>query len=708
MKKPIFTKLLAFAMLLFVYSGVIAQLPEYTVELRNAVQTAPNQLEFDIYLTNTGAVPFELALAQYGILPNPAIKNGGTMTAVFVAGSSELPTTHQPGSIQFHNPTNSVRISSNTPSENYFVPPTPGVRVVRVRLTNSVPFLANSTPDLTFSFTSPPYNTVIAAYIGVPKVNTVITDQSYFFNLTGNDPLNPTCDSPTNLFVSNITASTADLHWTGGSLWNVEVGLTGFTPGTSNQVTGIVGTTQNPWTATGLNFTTNTYEFYVQSNCGGLAGLSDWAGPYAIACQDYMFPTVADICDGDSYTWRGNTYTIGGIYYDSLVTTNPSGCDSIYMLTLTVNPTYEFVTNAQICQGQSYSWNGNTYTVGGTYNVNHLTQQGCDSIYILNLTVNPTYLFSTNAGICNGEIYTWRGNDYSVAGTYYDSLTTALGCDSVYMLSLAVHPTYEFLTNATICDDASYFWRGNIYNVAGMYYDSLVTAFGCDSIYVLNLTVNPTYEFETDAEICDGDTYNWRGNDYTVAGTYYDSLSTALGCDSIYVLNLTVNDLPLVSIIGLDNFYCEYNDAVTMTGSPAGGTFSGPGVTGNVFDPAAAGLGTHPVVYTYTDGNGCTNTATINVEVDECLSVIAFDEHRINVYPNPVDDLLTIEIQAASSGQHIWNLYSVNGQLIASGRQEFLIGLNQISIETNSLSAGLYLLQTNLNGHIQNFRIVKN
>ena len=60
-----------------------------------------------------------------------------------------------------------------------------------------------------------------------------------------------------------------------------------------------------------------------------------------------------------------------------------------------------------------------------------------------------------------------------------------------------------------------------------------------------------------------------------------------------------------------------------MTGDPAGGTFSGAGISGNDFDPAAAGPGTHDITYTYTDGNGCTNT----------------DVQSVTINTNPVVDL---------------------------------------------------------------------
>ncbi|MEM9144033.1 MAG: gliding motility-associated C-terminal domain-containing protein, partial [Bacteroidota bacterium] len=56
--------------------------------------------------------------------------------------------------------------------------------------------------------------------------------------------------------------------------------------------------------------------------------------------------------------------------------------------------------------------------------------------------------------------------------------------------------------------------------------------------------------------------------------------------------------------------------------SPAGGTFSGTAVTGNSFDPAVAGIGTHTLTYSYTDGNGCTNTDMTSIIVHDLVSQV--------------------------------------------------------------------------------------
>ncbi len=400
----------------------------------------------------------------------------------------------------------------------------------------------------------------------------------------------------------------------------------------------------------------------------------------------FEFVDNEEICDGDIFTWRGNNYSTAGTYYDSLLTVQ--NCDSVYVLNLSVYPNYEFEQFDTICDGQIFSWQGNNYSTAGTYYDSLLTTHGCDSIYILHLVVNPTFEFVENEEICDGDIFTWRGNNYSTAGTYYDSLLTVHNCDSVYVLNLTVHPTFEFVDNEEICDGDIFTWRGNNYSTAGTYYDSLLTVQNCDSVYVLNLSVYPNYEFEQFDTICDGQIFSWQGNNYSTAGTYYDSLLTTHGCDSIYILHLTVNPLPNVSISGLGVFYCDYHPSVTMTGTPAGGTFSGQGVSGNVFDPAIAGVGTWAVVYSYTDGNTCTNTDTVFVEVSDCVGIETLQKQNIKLYPNPTDGLFVLRFETELTDASL-KITDMTGSVV---HFQYLGNLSEFEYHLTG-AAGLYFIE---------------
>lgn len=68
----------------------------------------------------------------------------------------------------------------------------------------------------------------------------------------------------------NITSSSADLLWSdaNGSLWSLEYGLQGFTPGSGTVVSGITSPNYN---LMGLAPST-PYSYYVTSNCSGIGG----------------------------------------------------------------------------------------------------------------------------------------------------------------------------------------------------------------------------------------------------------------------------------------------------------------------------------------------------------------------------------------------------------------------------------------------------
>ena len=73
-----------------------------------------------------------------------------------------------------------------------------------------------------------------------------------------------------------------------------------------------------------------------------------------------------------------------------------------------------------------------------------------------------------------------------------------------------------------------------------------------------------------------------------------------------------------VTLTLVDDLACPNETTLTLDGGfPAGGTYSGPGVSGNNFDATVAGPGVHTITYTYTDGNGCSNSATDDITVED-------------------------------------------------------------------------------------------
>ncbi len=253
----------------------------------------------------------------------------------------------------------------------------------------------------------------------------------------------------------------------------------------------------------------------------------------------YAYSENHSICSGATYAWHGTNYNSAGTY--AAVYTSIHGCDSIYTLHLSVNPVYAYTENHSICSGATYSWHGTSYNSAGTFTAAYTSMHGCDSIYTLNLTVNSVYAFSENHSICSGATFSWQGSTYNSAGTFTAAYTSMHGCDSIYTLNLTVNPVYAFTENHSICSGATYVWQGTNYNSAGNYTAAYTSMHGCDSIYTLNLTVNPVYAFSENHNICNGATYSWHGTTYNSAGTYTAAYTSIPGCDSIYTLQLTIN-----------------------------------------------------------------------------------------------------------------------------------------------------------------------
>jgi len=110
-------------------------------------------------------------------------------------------------------------------------------------------------------------------------------------------------------------------------------------------------------------------------------------------------------------------------------------------------------------------------------------------------------------------------------------------------------------------------------------------------------------------------------NSYTLPGAmttrWYRCQITGTECNPWFteVKKVNVNQKPLVSINGFSSTHCLSGNIVALTGVPAGGQFSGTGITGSTFNPATAGAGSHTILYTFTDGNGCTNQASLTTNV---------------------------------------------------------------------------------------------
>lgn len=266
---------------------------------------------------------------------------------------------------------------------------------------------------------------------------------------------------------------------------------------------------------------------------------------YHLSVRSSVDQTVYEVhlCPGQSFTYHDKVFDKSGTFTDTL--TNRAGCDSLVRFQVSVLPSYYFEKDTVISDQQTFMWHDQLIDRTKTYYDNQKTIDGCDSVYVLNATVHPTYYYQEPVTICESDLpYKWHGRDIASAGVYTDPYHTKAGYDSIYTLTLTVNPTHAYVEHYTICQGSELTLRGKKYSVAASYNDTLRNHFNCDSIITVVISYASSFYHEDRANIHKDGTYLWSHNDqiYTHQGVYWDSLKTVDGCDSIYKLILLEQD----------------------------------------------------------------------------------------------------------------------------------------------------------------------
>ena len=182
-----------------------------------------------------------------------------------------------------------------------------------------------------------------------------------------------------------------------------------------------------------------------------------------------------------------------------------------------------------------------------------------------------------------------------VAYTIHQVSSTCTGNDTIF--SIVVRPV-PALTNNPLSSEICSRTETNIgllSNVTGTVFSWMVagssgnvTGFSNGNGSILKQTLN-----------------NSSFNPETVSYLITPVANECTGASSPYVI--TVNPVPFVT-----NIRC-FDSVTTISakpiklkgGTPLGGLYSGPGVSGSYFYPAMAGAGTHTITYTYTNSSLC-------------------------------------------------------------------------------------------------------
>ena len=202
----------------------------------------------------------------------------------------------------------------------------------------------------------------------------------------------------------------------------------------------------------------------------------------------------------------------------------------------------------------SYLWStGETsqsihVATAGTYWVEVTNEPTCPASDTIVLTVNPNYSIQIDTSICKGESIFVGGDYQTEPGTYYDTLQTVLGCDSIFVTNLLVSDYLTSNIDTTICQGDSIYLEEAFQKEEGVYYDTISNTNTCDSVIITTLALTDFLTANVEATICQGDSVFLEGDYRTDEGTFYDTIINMNSCDSLLITQLFVDPLPLVSL----------------------------------------------------------------------------------------------------------------------------------------------------------------
>ncbi len=467
-------------------------------------------------------------------------------------------------------------------------------------------------------------------------------------------------------------------------------------------------TINNSNTGTDTQFACNSYTWidgntYTTSNNTATYTLTNVHGCDSVVTLNLTINSVINVVDVqvacDSYTWiDGNTYTVSNNTATHTLQ-SVQGCDSVITLDLTINSSTVGVDTQVACD--SYTWiDGNTYTSSNNTATYTLTNAiGCDSIVTLDLTINSSSTGIDTQVACDS--YTWiNGVTYTVSNnTATHTLTNAAGCDSVVTLDLTINNSNTGIDTQVAC--LSYTWiNGVTYTTSNnTATHTLTNSSGCDSVVMLNLTINTSVSVSMDTTICYGSIYNIGNSNYSAAGTYVDTILSTTGCDSIVTSIVTVenqidtyverlNTVYTVNQAGAQYQWIDCNDNYAFIANATNQTYT------------ASQEGSYAVIVSM----GVCKDTSICEELPYIVSSADKGDFSINVYPNPVQgENLRIDLTNNISVIEL-SLRDNLGKVVYKANID---GVGNFNLPMGGFENGVYLLEVKSNEVSEFVKVIK-
>ena len=416
---------------------------------------------------------------------------------------------------------------------------------------------------------------------------------------------------------------------------------------------------------------------------------------------------------------------------DEATVSVPVSLEVVGSLALAANPCSEDET---VCSGSSTTLHANTVGGSGTYTYSWTSTPAgftsTDENPVVTPTENTVYHLTANDG--TGDVL----NDVTVS--IYTDLTQADaptgtetefcqdGANTLYQTNPVVGAnTYDWVltpsnagninVNGTV---ANINWESDFSGAASLTVAAVNTCGTAIASIPLSITVNslPNVALASFDDVCiDADAITLSGGS-PLGGTYFGdgvnagdfSPSTAgVGnhtitytysdgtCENSAQETIIVNELPEVTLASFSSVHA--NDAAfTLTGgSPSGGTYSGPGVEGGMFNPSVAGEGTHTITYTYSDGNNCENSAQQTIFVDAAIGIKdIIGNVKLIIYPNPAKDKLYLGVNSSEVLDLDVKIVNQIGMTVLN-KEIFVNKNSKTEFDLSQFSSGIYFITIN-------------
>lgn len=360
--------------------------------------------------------------------------------------------------------------------------------------------------------------------------------------------------------------------------------------------------------------------FDYRTNCNDMTysfiNLSKKNGGGNIVKLEWNFDdTDSGVDNSSAFENPTHLFSRPGSYNVKLVITNSEGCENTFIQTVIVTERLvaDFTPLSTWCEGDTVAFTNKSTTPVGTAIVSYLWDFGDN---VTSTLASPKHF-------------------YAAYGTYTVTLkiVNSYGCISYKTQQLMFNhkPVADFSVTELRClekpvtfTDHSFVPIGNNNFITTWVWD-----FGDGSVPVkIEYPSSPNIDhiFNPGAA-----TYKVKLN-----------VTTSLGCSSYREMNLAINTAGFTGTYGP---YCIIDLPVTLSAFPADGTFSGPGVQGNHFNPVDAGVGLHTINYTSPSGTCPVDPIIINVVSEPAVRT---NPQKVNSC-NDTADLTLPEVTAGST-----------------------------------------------------------